>query len=136
MTISPPETLYIERCMSKACFIMYNLHHPGQDYSRSQLTNLVNYSIQLINCWAVKWCFKIGSNYINRLFEALQGNKTINFLFRDFHQQYCFNGLVSRHHPFWCVILSGVIFIFILRAACTHTGGRYCTHDISIVFIF
>ena len=27
------------------------------------------------------------------------------------------------------------ILIFILRAVCTHTGGRYYTHDICIVFL-
>ena len=46
---------------------MYSLRYQGQDYCQTQLTNLVNYSIKLINYWAPKWCFKIGNNYINTL---------------------------------------------------------------------
>ena len=41
--VSPPETLQIERCMSKTCFIKYSLRHPGQDYSQ-----LVNYFGELL----------------------------------------------------------------------------------------
>ena len=54
------------------------------------------------------------------------------------------NASVHPYSVFYVVFISQIIFfllitsiqIFILRAACTHTGGRYCTHDISIVFIF
>ena len=54
------------------------------------------------------------------------------------------NAFVHPYSVFYVVFISQIIFfllttsipIFILRAICTHTGGRYCTHDISIVFIF
>ena len=50
----------------------------------------------------------------------------------------------SQYSVFYVVFISQIISfllitfipIFISRAICTHTGGRYCTHDISIVFIF
>ena len=53
------------------------------------------------------------------------------------------NAFVHPYSVFYVVFISQIIFfllitsiqIFILRAACTHTRGRYCTHDISIVFI-
>ena len=54
------------------------------------------------------------------------------------------NAFVHPYSVFYIVFIRQIIFfllitsipIFILRAVCTHTGGRYCTHDISIVFIF
>ena len=54
------------------------------------------------------------------------------------------NAFVHPYSVFYVIFISQIIFfllitsipIFILRAICTHTGGRYCTHDISIVFIF
>ena len=54
------------------------------------------------------------------------------------------NAFVHQYSVFYVVFISQIISfllitfipIFISRAICTHTGGRYCTHDISIVFIF
>ena len=54
------------------------------------------------------------------------------------------NAFVHQYSVFYVVFISQIISfllipfipIFILRAICTHTGGRYCTHVISIVFIF
>ena len=54
------------------------------------------------------------------------------------------NAFVHQYSVVYVVFISQIISfllitfipIFILRAICTHTGGRYCTHVISIVFIF
>ena len=50
---------------------------------------------------------------------------------------------VHPHLVFYVVFISRIIFfllityilIFITRVVCTHTGGRYYTHDICIVFL-
>ena len=53
------------------------------------------------------------------------------------------NAYVHPYLVLYVVFISRIIFfllityilIFIIRAVCTHTGGRYCTHDICIVFL-
>ena len=53
------------------------------------------------------------------------------------------NAFVHPYLVFYVVFISRIIFfllityilIFIISAVCTHTGGRYYTHDICIVFL-
>ena len=53
------------------------------------------------------------------------------------------NAFVHPYLVFYIVFISRIIFfllityilIFIIRAVCTHTGGRYYTHDIYIVVL-
>ena len=54
------------------------------------------------------------------------------------------NAFVHQYSVFYVVFISQIISfllitfipIFILRAICTHTGGRYCTHDIFFYNLF